>query len=365
MHVAPRIKSNYTAVIFSVFFALVAFMFANICDYQTECLEAKIKQQDSATAPIWVKRQAEILRQKDSLSYRQPEEQVTLRYLTSDGHVQISAPTPLHKICKERGLSQDKLGDMERINIHILQASPHRWSLTYRAVAELKASKASAEKRVEISQLVAILFLALALKFFLNKRKKLKALSIQQEEEAKPQTEQEIHDPHAPQTASKRTLVFVCLALFIFTAFWTTITGVLFIPEMIQTYPSANYPATPGKVLDMRGHHSRSSKGGSSFIIDHSAVQFTWKGKEYITRERGLGFADDEFDRALKTGKCTVYVNEADPSKSLLVQGIPKALMFILPLFIIIGLLPAIAACVILYRNIYLGKPFTYTQTRK
>ncbi len=356
-------KSGYGFIGCVLFIAFGVFLFTYSCHEAAKCAQSSIDSRVKSQAPAWVARQAEIIRQKDSPSYRQPEEQVTLRYLGGDGVTNISAPLPLHKICTAKKLEQAQLGDKEVITIHINPTQSYRWSLNYRSLADLKAQVESSKEMVQTGITIGILLLALAINLAIRRRRKIKAQASREQEEEQCQDS-------PPKTVRKGVTVLICIALFAFTSLWIGVFSVWLIPDIMRTYPSANYPAVEGKVLDMRGHTSSSSStggrhGGNSFHIDHTAVQFMWKGKEYITREQGMGFGKEEYNRAQQTKRCTVYVNEQNPEQSLLVKGVAPILLILCGVFFIIAWLPAIVACVIIYQNLYRGKPLTYTTHRR
>lgn len=333
--------SPYASSFICGFFSLFVLLFSMMSWSHKAELNDKLAARTDAEDALWVPAKARLLRDKTSPSYAQPEERVRLEYdcAERENYSISTIEIPLYRVARHLEVEQETITEEALVPLFYQSSQPIKWSIDYLTKPMLQERLESATKRAHVSLTLALLLIALTVQLTLRTQKKLKVAELAPKEEKAEEDELSVHS--SSKKKNGKIMFILPLALFAFSGIWLGVLCYGFWPQVIETMPAAHFPTVTGKVLDMRGHTSSRARGGSSFTIDHTAVQFEWQGKSYITREQGFGFGRDEYNSARKAGSCTVYVNEAQPELSLLVGGVPVWLIAIFAVFTFVGALPA------------------------
>lgn len=363
-HLARRGKdSPYGSSIICGFIAVFILFFSLTSWSQKADLEDKIAARTEAQDAQWVPVKARLQRDKTSPSYAQPEERVSLLYdcQERENYSISTIPIPMHQVASHLDIKQETITEETLVPIFYLKSQPSKWDMNYQTKPMLQERLARLTKLAQVTLTLGLLLMALTVQLVLRTRKKLKTA------QDKPEVEDEDGDEDEEDASTKPSpkknggsIIVLPLVLFAFSGIWLGTLSCSFWPRVIETLPASNYPTVTGTVLDMRGHTSRKSR----FTVDHSAVQFEWKGKSYITREQGLGFGKEEFNQALKARQCTVYVNEAQPERSLLIGGVPIWHLSLVTIFTLVGCLPAVLAIGMIASIIRVKSPRRKTQAK-
>ena len=76
-------------------------------------------------------------------------------------------------------------------------------------------------------------------------------------------------------------------------------------------------PRLIGHVLRLERKPSRQQR------LYEARVEITYRGEVYTVTEAGFRFTDGMYEQAMESGTVPVYLNPADPGKSVLSKGIP------------------------------------------
>ena len=91
-------------------------------------------------------------------------------------------------------------------------------------------------------------------------------------------------------------------------------------------------PRLIGHVLRLERKPSRQQR------LYEARVEITYRGEVYTVTEAGFRFTDGMYEQAMESGSIPVYLNPADPEKSVLSKGIPPRNYFLPSLFALIAL---------------------------